>query len=169
MQNPVDAPPVVRVEPVVKLVQQEPIRILYEGAGQESKTLLSIRQGQKFAGGVTVQTKDPQSAGHPLRLRRRNGQQQEIRAMQAGRNQVANWEVPSIARIFVLLFCPDIGNPPLGFDQTDFSPAHAIDSNIVSGSIRAGRSGPDIAAQKLQQLRLARAVLTEQRPTLPRL
>jgi len=48
MQHRVDAPPIVGVEPVVELVQEQPVRILHQRACQKDKTLLSIRQGQEF-------------------------------------------------------------------------------------------------------------------------
>ena len=45
IEHRIDAPPIIGIEPIVELVQQQPVRILYQGARHERKTLLSIRQG----------------------------------------------------------------------------------------------------------------------------
>jgi len=163
-EHSVDARPIVAVEPVVELVQQQPVGILHQGARQQGKPLLSIRQRQEFTVCVTLQPTGSQCGGHSLGLRRRDGQEQQIRAMQAGRNQVAHAQVPTVARIFVLQFGADIGNPALRFDQIHPFAAHPITSPCVSPHI-GGR--PYVAAQGLEQLRLAGAVVAEQRPALP--
>ena len=51
--------------------------------------------------------------------------------MQAGRNQVADAQIPTVARISILLFGADIGNSTLGIDQIDRSAAHSITSPVA--------------------------------------
>ncbi len=68
-EHGVDAPPIGGVEPVVELVQQQPVRILHQGARQQREALLPVRQGQKFAARVAQQAAGPQSRRPPAWLR----------------------------------------------------------------------------------------------------
>ncbi len=132
---------------------------------------------------MTAQAAETQCGSHALGLRRRDRQKQQIRSMQSGGNQFTHAQVPTVAGVFVLKFGAHVGNAALGFDQIDRLAAHSITPPIAVecraarplvpapcalARARAAGSRPHIAAQQLEQLRLAGAVVAHQGPALPR-
>ena len=81
--------------------------------------------------------------------------------MQAGGDQIANREIPAVARVLVLQLGADVGDARLRLDDIDLAAADSIDAPLATGGCR-----PHIGGKQFEQLRLAGAVLADERPAL---
>ena len=65
IQYAIDSAPEIRIQSVVELVQEQPVRILHQGARQQRKPLLSVRQRQEAALREGLETAQFEHGGQP--------------------------------------------------------------------------------------------------------
>ncbi len=167
LKNGIDAPPVLGIQAIVELIQQQPVWILHQGARQQYQPLLPVGQRQELAARQCLKAARPQRRADPPGLNPGNGAEQQIGAMQTGRDQILHTQVPTIARVLILPLASDIGHTRFGVRQVDRAPSLSKDAfRLLACPNSAWRRGPDIAAQEFEQLRLTGAIVAEQCPAL---
>jgi hypothetical protein len=143
-----------RIEAVEDLVEQQHASVARECAGDEREATLAVRQREHVSSPQAHQTESLQHTSHTLALRTRRLGQRNVFVEETGGHDLRDGQVPAVAHIFILALRPDVGD--------------AVLVELTGSMLAATGCRPHIAAEHLQQHRLARAVGTDQCPALAR-
>src|SRR5688572_13123645 len=140
------------VQAIEDLIEQQHASITRERTSDQHQSTLSVRQRQDASSSQTGQTESLQHAGHALALSARRLSQRDVFVEEPGRHDLCDGQVPAVPHIFILALRADVRDLLL--------------AEAAMALLMACRCRPHVAAEHLQEERLARAVRTDQCPAL---